>query len=65
VLLFALPFIVVYLSGVTDEFMRDGRWRFLLLAPSIMVNTNMLRTLFVSFLVPLGSFLFKTVIDLV
>ncbi len=37
VLLFALPFIVVYLSGVTDEFMRDGRWRFLLLAPSIIV----------------------------
>jgi hypothetical protein len=28
-------------------------------------NTSMLRTLFVSFLVPLGSFLFKTVIDLV
>jgi hypothetical protein len=35
--LFALPFIVVYLSGVADEVMSDGKWRFLLLTPSIIV----------------------------
>lgn len=35
--LFALPFAVVYLSGATAEFMTDGKWRFLLLAPSIIV----------------------------
>lgn len=35
--LFALPFAVVYLSGATAEFMTDGKWRFLLLTPSIIV----------------------------
>ena len=35
--LFALPFAIVYLSGVDGEFMSEGRWRFLLLAPSIIV----------------------------
>jgi hypothetical protein len=35
--LFALPFIVVYLSGVADVFLTEGKWRFLLLAPSIIV----------------------------
>ncbi len=32
-----LPFVAVYLDGVLDEFIREGQWRFLLLAPIIIL----------------------------
>lgn len=32
-----LPFTAAYLDGLLDEFMREGQWRFLLLAPIIIL----------------------------
>lgn len=32
-----LPFAAAYLDGLLDEFMREGQWRFLLLAPIIIL----------------------------
>lgn len=32
-----LPFVVAYLDGFLDDFLREGQWRFLLLAPIIIL----------------------------